>query len=91
MPATSTTNSSLAAWLEIEKNRLNFEPEKVPDVITIEEAEAICEMLLHITIHLKRRRDRIVFVHRNVLIYNIMGKEKPQEQPKDLLHFVNIS
>ena len=48
-------------------------------------------MLLHITIHLKRRRDRIVFVHRDVLIYNIMGKEKPQEQPKDLLHFVNIS
>ena len=45
-------------------------------------------MLLHVTIYLKRRHDRVAFVHRDVLIYHIIGKEKVQEkQPKDLLAF----
>ena len=45
-------------------------------------------MLLHVTIHLKRKRDRIKFVHRDVLIYNIIRQEQqPREQPEDLLAF----
>ena len=56
--------------------------------MTDEEAEAICEMLLHLTLYLKRRHDRVAFVHRDVLIYHVIGKEKVQEkQLKDLLAF----
>ena len=65
---------------------LDFDPEKTPDILTDKKAEAICDMLLHVTIYLRRRCD--AFVHRDVLIYHVIGKEKAQEkQPKDLMGY----
>ena len=71
-PASSTTNTQLA--------------EKVP-VITIEEAKAVCEMLLHVTIHINRRRKRVVFIHKDQLVVAVISHKQPERTQVDLLEF----
>ena len=78
--ASSTTTAKLAAWLHIDKNPLKFDSEKVLHVITIEEAKAFCVMLLHVTIHLNRRRKTIAYVHKDEIISAVLLATQSEER-----------
>ena len=78
--ASSTTTAKLAAWLHIDKNPLKFDSEKVSHVITIEEAKAFCVMLLHVTIHLNRRRKTIAYVHKDEIISAVLLATQSEER-----------